>query len=270
MKKIALTLFTLFFLMASLVTVFADRDLPLLVDDADLLTDVEEKRIESKLERISDDQECEVAIVTVYSLDGKTATEYADDFFDYNGYGYGNDDDGVLLLVSMEDSDLAISTHGYAITAFTDIGLNYMADEFVPYLSSGDFEEAFSLYADLCDDLLTQARNGSPYGADSGSSGSEKKGFSPKRLLVSFGIGAVISFIITGIMKGQLKTVRFQPAATSYVKNDSLNITISRDLFLYRKVDRRAIPKNNSSSSSGSSVHRSSSGRSHGGISRKF
>lgn len=271
MKKITLTvIFTLLFLIASLVTVFADRDLPLLVDDADLLTDREERRINSELERISEDQECEVAIVTVYSLDGKTATEYADDFFDYNGYGYGDEDDGILLLVSMEDSDLAISTHGYGITAFTDKGLNYMADEFLPYLSSGDYEEAFLRYTELCDDLLTQARNGSPYGAKniSRSSDSAEKSFSFSRMLISLAIGAVFALIITGIMKGKLKSVRFQPAATSYVKNDSLNITINRDLFLYRKVDRRAIPKNNSSS--GSSVHRSSSGRSHGGISRKF
>lgn len=268
MKKIALTVFTLLFLIASLVTVFADRNLPLLIDDADLLTDSEEKLINSKLERISEDQQCEVAIVTVYSLDGKTFTEYADDLFDYNGYGYGDGDDGILLLVSMEDSDLDISTHGYAITAFTDIGLNYMADEFVPYLTSGDYEEAFSLYADLCDDLLAQARNGSPYGGKNISRSSGDKSFSFSRMLISLAIGALFALIITGIMKSKLKTVRFQPEAASYVRKDSLNITVSRDLFIYRKVDRRAIPKNNSSS--GSSVHTSSSGRSHGGISRKF
>ena len=268
-KKIVILLFALIFLIASLVTVFAERNLPLLVDDADLLTDREENSINSKLERISGDQQCEVAILTVYSLGGKTATEYADDFFDYNGYGYGNDDDGILLLISMEYSDWAMTTYGFGITAFTDKGLDYMSDEFLPYLSDGDYKEAFSIYAELCDELLTQANNGSPYGAKgiSRSYDSVEKPFSPKRILISLGIGVIFAFIITGIMKGKLKSVRFQPAAASYVRQDSLIITESKDLFLYTNVNRRVRPKNNSS---GSSTHRSSSGRSHGGSSGRF
>lgn len=258
MKKIIITvIFTLIFCIASLVTVFAntDRELPLLVDDADLLTDSEERSLNSKLERISEEQKCEVAIVTIYSLNGKTATEYADDFFDYNGYGYGEEDDGILLLVSMEDSDWWVSTHGYAIRAFTDAKQDYMADKFLPYLSNGDFKGAFDTFAELCDESLTKARAGTQL-------------FSAKRILISLGIGVVFAFIITAIMKGKLKSVRYQPAATSYVKQNSLNISLSRDLFLYRKVDRRVIPKD--SGSGGSSTHRSSSGRIHGGSGGKF
>lgn len=282
-KLVITVFFIILFFGTSFAPVLAARDLPLLVDDADLLTGREEQLINSELETISKDQECEVAIVTVYSLDGKTATEYADDFFDYNGYGYGDYDDGILLLISMEYSDWAMSTHGYAITAFTDRGLHYMSNEFLPYLSSGDYKEAFSRYAELCDELLTQAKEGTPYGTnndsspdtnydyDSSSSYSYdhlEAPFSAKRILISLGVGLLFAFIITSIMKGKLKSVRFQPAATSYVKKDSLNISVSRDLFLYRKVDRRAKPK--SSSSFGSSTHRSSSGRTHGGSSGKF
>ena len=82
MKKISLfVVLILIFCVASLVTGFAysDRELPLLVDNADLLTNSEEKTLNSKLERISEEQECDIAIVTVL-LDGKTANEYADDF----------------------------------------------------------------------------------------------------------------------------------------------------------------------------------------------
>lgn len=277
-KRIILVVITLIFCITSIGSVFAfiDRELPLLVDNADLLTDREERSLNSKLERISEDQECEAAIVTVYSLDGKTATEYADDFFDYNGYGYGDNDDGILLLVSMEYSDVAISTYGFAIKAFTDAGLDYMYDEFLPYLSSGDYEEAFSTFAELCDELLTQAKAGSPYGTKkefgfrSSLQYMPEGPFSAKRLVIALGVGMLLAFMVTGFMKSKLKSVRFQPAASSYVKKDSLNIRISKDLFLYRKVDRRAKPKDNGSSSRSSSTHRSSSGRSHGGSSRKF
>lgn len=66
-------------------------------------------------------------------------------------------------------------------------------------------------------------------------------------------------------MKGKLKTVRFQPAANSYMKAGSMNITESRDMFLYNTVTRTAKPKANDSDSEGSSTHTSSSGSTHGG-----
>lgn len=261
MRKIVLIfLLAVIFLMASVSYVFAnnDRHLPLLVDDADLLTDSEEELLNAKLESISSKHKCEVAIVTVDSLNGEDPQDYADDFFDYNGYGYGINDDGILLLISMEYSDWHITTHGYAIKAFTDAGLDYLSGEFLPYLSDGDFNGAFTRYADLCDELLTMARNGSPY------DGKVPMAFTT-RILIALGVGIVIALIVTGIMRAQLKSVRFQPAAESYIKKNSFNVSVSRDLFLYSKVDRRAKPKNTSST-----THTSSSGRTHGGKGGKF
>jgi len=68
-------------------------------------------------------------------------------------------------------------------------------------------------------------------------------------------------------MKGQLKSVRFKSAASDYTKAGSMNVTESRDLFLYRTVSRREKPRENSG---GSSTHTSSSGRSHGGGGRSL
>jgi len=55
------------------------------------------------------------------------------------------------------------------------------------------------------------------------------------------------------------------------MKSGSLNITESRDTFLYNTVTRTAKPKNtDSGSSGGSSTHTSSSGETHGGGGGKF
>lgn len=67
--------------------------------------------------------------------------------------------------------------------------------------------------------------------------------------LICLAIGLVIALIVTGIMKGQLKSVRAQSAAAEYVKQGSLQVTESHDLFLYRNVTRVPRPKSNNSGS---------------------
>jgi uncharacterized protein len=233
--------------------------MPRLVDQADLLTDAQEASLLSKLDSISNRQGMDVVVVTSDTLDGKSPMAYADDFYDYNGYA----EDGILLLVSMEDSDWWISTAGYGITAFTDAGIEYLGDRFVPSLSDCDYAGAFEIYADHCDEFITQAKTGDPY--DTHNLPKEPFDFL-LNLAVSFVIGLVIAAIATAVMKGKLKSVRVQAGASGYVKTGSMNVTHRQDLFLYRDVNRTAKPKD----SSGSSTHTSSSGRSHGGGGGKF
>lgn len=249
---------------ASATEIPAERLLPRLVDDADLLTDSEESALLGKLDQISETHQCDVVVVTTDSLEGKGSTQYADDFFDYNGYGMGTDDAGILLLVSMEDRDWAMSTHGFGITAFTDAGLDYIEEQFLSDLSNGNYADSFTAYANTCDEMLRQARNGEPY--DYGNM--PKEPYSLMWIPISIIGGMILSFIMVGVMKSELKSVRQQAAANNYVKQGSLNIRESKDTYLYRKVDKREKPKNNSSG--GSRTHRSSSGRRHGGSRGKF
>ena len=63
-------------------------------------------------------------------------------------------------------------------------------------------------------------------------------------ILICLLIGIVAAFIVTGVMKAELKTVKSQSDAGSYVRYNSLELTQSRDIYLYRNVTRRAKPKN--------------------------
>ena len=242
------------------------HELTRVVDMADLLNNSEEADLLSMLDEISNRQELDVVVVTVNTLDGKTPMDYADDFYDYNGYGFGENRDGVLLLVSMEDRDWWISTTGYGITVFTDAGIEYISEKFLPDLSDGNYADAFTTYAELCDEFITQARTGEPYDTNN----LPKEPFNVfTSLLISLVVGILVSLIVTGKMKGKLKTVRMQPAAEEYVRKGSMLVTESSDLFLYSHVDRRAKSKDDDSGG-GSSTHTSSSGSSHGGGGGKF
>lgn len=245
---------------ASAETIPDTQLLPLVVDNADLLTAGEEAELLAQLEEISQRLEFDVVVVTTNSTDGKSVQAYADDFYDYNGYGYGTNADGVLLLISMEDRDWYISTCGYGITAFTDDGIQYIGDEISGDLGDGYYADAFERFGELCDEFVQEALKGDVV--------TPREKLPWTRIPLSLLIGAAIALIPLLSMKGKLKTVRRQAAAANYIRQDSFQLTQSRDVFLYRNVSRRARPKNNSSG--GSSTHSSSSGRSHGGGGGKF
>ena len=210
----------------------------------------------------------EIVVLTTDTLEGLAPRDYADDIYDYCDFGYGEDRDGALLLISMEDNDWYISTCGYGITVFTDAGIQYIGEQIKEDLSDGDFSEAFDKFdkfVGLCDDFITQARTGDPYDLHN----LPREPLDLIWIPISIVVGLCLALIIVGSMKAKLKTVRFQAAANNYIKDGSLNITESRDLFLYDTVTRTAKPKNDSSGG-GSSTHTSSSGETHGGGGGKF
>lgn len=235
------------------------------VDNADLLTHTEENELSEKLQDISDELQFDVVVVTTNSTGSKTATEYADDYFDYNGYGRGSNNDGALFLVDMGDRKWAISTSGYGIEAIVDSALDDMEEEIVPYLKSGDYDGAFNEFADLTYDIVNDAKNGKSY---SNSTTSTTKNLGTN-LIVAFSIGAGISLIIILVYRSKLKPVKFQKEAKEYIVPGSFNLRRSDDVFLYFNITKVPIPKNNDSDDSGS-FHSSSSGSSHGGSSGSF
>lgn len=229
-------------------------------DLADLLTDSEENALTDKLDRLCPKLKMDIVIMTADTLDGQSIVAYADDTFDYGGFGYGEDKDGLLLLISMEDRNWYISTHGYGITAFTDAGIQYIGQEMKEDLSTGNYAAAFDTFTMLCNEFVLKARAGNPYDTHN----LPREPLSLIWIPISIAVGTALSFLIVGSMKAKLKTVRFQAAASSYIKEGSLNITESRDMFLYHTVTRTERQKS-SSSSGGSSTHTSSSGETHGG-----
>ena len=271
MKKLIVSLFIIISLLTLSLSVNATT--PNVVDNADLLTQDETDLLEDAIDVILDEYEFEVVIVTVNSLEGKTTQEYADDFYDYNGYGVDDRHSGALLLLDMESRGWYISTTGYGIDAIDQNGFYYIEGSIIPYFSQGEYYEGFSEFVDICQELLIFENNGQeiPESYYSDVMNYYEGGYSlslPKMLLISVAVGFIIAFIIVSVMKGKLKTVRAKNNATDYVVPGSLNVTHSSDLYLYRHVNKT--PRQQSSSGNGGGTHRGSSGRSHGGGGGRF
>ena len=131
-------------------------------------------------------------------------------------------------------------------------------------VSDGEYADAFTKYADLCDEFLTQAKTGEPY----------DKGNMPKESLniiwlpIDLAVGLFAAFIVASLKKSKLKTVRRKAAAQDYVVDGSFRVTKNNDRFITKNVTTRIIHRDDDSG--GSSTHTSSSGTSHGGSGGSF
>lgn len=279
----------------------ADRQKPLLVDDADLLTAGEEASLLAVLEAKSAAVSADIAVVAVNDTGGQAVDDFAMDYYDYNGYGQGDGNDGVLLLISMAERDYWITTTGFCVEAITDYGLEKIENDFLSVLSAGDYPGAFRTFAADCETLISAARQGNVYdyyisdsdpnngyGGYYNDAGNyfDGESYLPQSkgsfnvgsgILLALALGFALALITVFSMKSKLKTVRRKYEASNYVVPGSLALRQSDDRFLYSTVAQTPIPQHNDDHSSrggfsggGSSVSFGSSGVSHGGGGGKF
>ena len=269
MKKKILSIFLCLLLVLPLANGASANDVKV-IDDAGLFTAGEAAALERKAEALVDTYDMDVVILTVWSLDGKSAEAYADDYFDYNGYGIGTKHSGVLFLLSMEYRDWHMSTCGDAINALTDYGIEQVFSEMADDLSNGNYYDAFDTYLDTLPTYFDAYASGSPIDINDGPTVLDILWTIVKNLF----FGAIVALVVVLVMRGMMNTAKAQSGAASYLKDGTYDLHLQRDIFLYSQVTKRRKPENNSSSGGhsggGSSTHTSSSGRSHGGGGGKF
>jgi len=305
MKKL-LKLLSVVFVIASLVISLSfsvSAANPRLTDDADLLTDSEEAHLLERLDSLSGQLEFDIVVVTADNLSGYSfydavysdddIEEFADDYFDANGYGFGENRDGVILAVNMNDRAYHISTSGSGIDAISDYDIEQLGGMIVSYLADADYYNAFSAFAEEAAQCVIDYRNGVTdeytYGDENygeynyGNYGeynyvrtltkAEKfKEDAPKNAIVSIIIGLVVGFISVTSMKNKLTSVSHKSGAADYAVNDSISFSNNAEVFLYHNVTAVPKPKDpprnktgGGGGFSGSSVHTSHSGSFHGG-----
>ena len=223
----------------SATEVAAKENEEFLYDEADLLTDEQEAELVKKLTEVSHATNAQVVIATMASMDGGDIDSFVDYLFDSMGFGYGENHDGVLLLVCMDPREYRILSNGYAGTAIGPDQIDMLCDFMETYLPNGHYVAAFNSFADQCGEFLEYYQMGSPF----------KVG---KNLAISLIIGIIAGLIVAFVLKGQLKSVRKQDQAHRYVKPGSMTVDIQYDIFLYRTVTRTQKQKRVESTSSGS------------------
>lgn len=219
-----------------------------LVDNADLLSPRQEREILQVLEQVEKAHNVRVAVVTMPTIGNSSTAAFADKLVDdvYNNGANGN----MVLLQVIDQRKWYISTDSKlkAITGSSD-AVNYMSKAFVPYLSKGDYPNAYKLYASKANDLLAYyAQNGKPV----------KKGkpFPNEPALVFALFGA---FIITKSVRRSLinsmSNVNAAVAADAYLDERSFELKDSNDTYMYSNVVAVPRPRGNGHHGGGSGGH---------------
>ncbi len=223
-----------------------DGSLYPIVDHADLLTDDEEQELAQQIWDIQNQYQSAIVILTVDSIGSRSAMQYADDFYDYYGYGIGEDHTGTIFLLSMENRDYWMSTTGKAKQTYSDGDIEYITGYALDHLSAGEYFEGFQVFIEGCCNELDSEYNAGR--------------FTISKLLICLAIGFGLALIPLFYFIGQLHTVHPQSGASGYSQG-GLKLHTHSDRYVRSTISKTKIPKD----SGGSSTHTGSSGTSHGG-----
>ena len=247
MKRFLILLVTLIMSVSMCIHISAEEVLtigaseqPRLIDDAGLLTDSEIEKLSERLDSISEEHKVDFVIMTVIDSSVYEIENYMRSIcLDY-GYGYGDTNDCVMVMVNLGTRKFRVVSYGLAAEAISIDSCDDIEIEMESDLSNGDYYDAFEIFIKESEYLINGHINGFPFKL-------------AQNLLISIGIGLVVALIATLVMKSQLKSVKEQKTANLYTRHGSMNLRVQNDLFLYSTVTRVKIQKTSSGSSSGGS-----------------
>ena len=273
MSSLILTLICFFTLCSSLMAT-----VPRVNDLADLLNLEQMESLEEKLDTLSQTYQMEIAIVTTNDTEGKTSLDYADDFYDTNGYGYGDNYDGALFLIDMDNRQLWISTSGLAARYLTDSRIERLNDTIAPYLTKANYYEGCNVFINGIENYFkSEIPSNSHLTFEDGKkpfTNSYGNPLTPKNYLLYAGIALLVALVMASIVRAIISYRYKHPRHTvpaTLPDRLSVNYTEKHDQFISTHTTRTKIETSSSSGSGGgSSMHTSSSGRSHGGGGRGF
>ena len=235
------------------------------VDDAQLFSASQEQELLTYFENLSNDLGVEVIGVTTNDMNGYDAESYARQYY----YDYGYDSDGIIMMIDMEDRSWALVSMGELRNAFVRDVRENMSDVFVPYLSEGDYVEAFKQYGS---DVSYYYDAYTEYGASYYDELDKMYYEQNKGTIFMMGAGGgfivalIMAFVVRSSLVKQCQNVTMKNQARDYLIRNSMKMRTSQDYFLYSNVIKTARPRDDDSSSSRSS----SSGFDSGGSSGKF
>lgn len=239
-------------------------DFSRIVDNANVLYEDQIAELNKQLEDLSSKYNYDLRVY--FSIDNSFGDDIVSEgceYYDSNGYGYGEGHSGVLFIVNYEQGYFDIITTGDEVRNKYDGYIEEAYDYLTPYLADDNPAEAIDVFCQWIDTRFISE-------GDSDDPVVVRDNRVTKSLGVAGGFSIFITTIVMIILKRQLKTEGKKRGANNYIAPHSFKLTRSGEIYLYNTISRRKIVRNNnnninSHSGGGHSIsHTSSSGISHG------
>ena len=243
------------------------------IDDAGLFSQSEIAQMEELIAAIQDAYQMDVVVLTSYDAKKNDTQDFADLYYENHGYGIGDDDAGLLYLIDMNNRVPCISTTGAMADYITDSRLEELFDCSYDQLRAGQYGQSTLTLLRKLESFLKAGRQEGSFRYDR-ETGKRLSGvYNPltgSETLVALLAGLGVAFIMYRAV-----TSRYSLKGGTYrynlVENASCKLTRNDETFLRQTV---SVVRHNSNSGgggggshggSGSAMHTSSSGMSHGG-----
>ena len=233
-------------------------------DNADVLSDREEQKLEELIAKREKQTNCDIVLVTLKQSLKEYAREieptvgysefvrvYAEQFYENNNFGYDKPNgDGVILVDNwFRESDGKIytwfCTTGIVKDKYSDADIDHILDRVYRYVETNPY----LAYKTYVNDFYNDMMGNQIFHADV-----------PQGLPIIAGVIVAVIFIaVNWSSKSGKKTT----TAVTYVKGRNANFTNSQDIFLRKTVTHHKIQTSSGSGGHGGGGH--SGGGSHGG-----
>lgn len=253
------------------------------VDEANLFSADEISQMEEIIQRIADEYQMDVVVLTTYDVSATHSDapiqDYADLYFENNGYGLGDDKAGLLYMIDMTNRAPCISTSGVMIDYITDSRLEDLFDVSGDFLSSGQYGKAALRLLNKLESFLVEGREEGSfrYDAETGKrlTGLYNKLTEGETMLAAVCGAAVALFMYFYV--SSLYNLKGNTYSYNVDANTDCQITNAQERFVRetRRVVRNQSgnggSRGGSGGGNGSRVHTSSSGGFHGGgVGKRF
>ena len=196
--------------------------------------------------------------------------EYSEAVYKDEEMGYGDSNDGILLILDMNTRsfDIFVPHGGKSAEAFGTYARERLADKVVNgYLRYNEFAEGFSEYIAVADQYYSYAEAGTPI----------SQSFDPEREAeiekekkqreaaekaaktgITAGVPPIIALMACFVMKSRNKTTGIKKEAGDYIAHDGIRLINRHDRFLYRTQTRTIRHHEDRGGGGGSGFHSSS------------
>ncbi|MEW6558068.1 MAG: TPM domain-containing protein [Elusimicrobiota bacterium] len=144
-QSLAMTLCVTFYSLLSTACLYAEipqKPIGYISDFANILDDNTESELNSLVTQVEQKTSAEIAVVTVSSLDGMSVEDYANELFNKWGIGKKCKDNGVLVLVALNERKMRIEV-GYGLEPVLPDGkCGEIRDKYIlPYFRQNNYSE---------------------------------------------------------------------------------------------------------------------------------